>query len=199
MRRGDGCGRRSSHELKDANNDTHTLTTALKKVNAGIGQGSVLDQIDKIYRKQHRLTLFEILDKVDNNEVENFPVVLYKHVPQNGKKQPALLRFSLPLWKKHDEIFWQSLGDYVILAVHRVKGVDFNRARGRMKVEYFAKIKGRIKYPKDVREIIQKIAYLVDTEALPTDFTRFRRMAERRDSLGEMSKEQAAFIGAALK
>jgi hypothetical protein len=40
---------------------------------------------------------------------------------------------------------------------------------------------------------------LVDTEALPTDFTRFRRMTERRDSLGEMSKEQAAIIGAALK
>jgi hypothetical protein len=39
----------------------------------------------------------------------------------------------------------------------------------------------------------------VDTEALTTDFTRFRRMTERRDSLGEMSKEQAALIGAALK
>jgi hypothetical protein len=87
----------------------------------------------------------------------------------------------------------------VILAVHRVKDLEFDRLRGRMKVEYFAKIKGRIKYPEDVRVIIQKIAYLVDTEALPTDFTRFRRMAERRDSLGEMSKEQAALIGAALK
>jgi hypothetical protein len=51
----------------------------------------------------------------------------------------------------------------------------------------------------DIRVIIQKIAYLVDTEGLPTDFTRFRRMTERRDSLGEMSKEQAALIGAALK
>lgn len=39
----------------------------------------------------------------------------------------------------------------------------------------------------------------VDTEALPADVTRFRRMAERRDSLGEMSKEQAAVIGAAVK
>jgi hypothetical protein len=47
--------------------------------------------------------------------------------------------------------------------------------------------------------IIQKIAFLVDTEGLPTDFTRFRRMTERRGSLGEMSKEQAALIGAALK
>ena len=109
------------------------------------------------------------------------------------------MRFSLPLWINHDEIFWQSLGDYVILAVHRVKDLNFDRARGRMKVEYFAKIKGRIKYPKDIKDIIQKIANLVDTEALPTDFTRFRRMAERRGSLGEMSKEQAALIGAAIK
>ena len=83
--------------------------------------------------------------------------------------------------------------------MHRVKDLEFDRLRGRLKIEYFAKIKGRIKYPNDIKEIIQKIAYLVDTEALPTDFTRFRRMTERRGSLGEMSKEQAAFIGAALK
>ena len=71
--------------------------------------------------------------------------------------------------------------------------------RGRMKVEYFAQIQGRIKYPKDIKKVIQKIAYLADTEALPTDFTRFRRMAERRGSVGEMSKEQAALIGEAFK
>jgi hypothetical protein len=176
-----------------------SFTIAIEKVHSSIGQGSVLEQIDKFYRKQQRLALFQMLEKVDNKEVDNFPVVLYKHIEQKGKKQPALLRFSLPLWINHDEIFWQSLGDYVILAVHRVKDLDFDRARGRMKVEYFAKIKGRIKYPKDIREIIQKVAYLVDTEALPTDFTRFRRMAERRGSLGEMSKEQAALIGATLK
>jgi hypothetical protein len=83
--------------------------------------------------------------------------------------------------------------------MHRVTDVEFDSARGRMKVKYFPKIKGRIKHPEDIRVIIQKIAYLVDTEGLPTDFTRFRRMTERRDSLGEMSKEQAALIGAALK
>lgn len=140
-----------------------------------------------------------MLEKVDNREVENFPVMLYKHIEQNGKKQPALLRFSLPLWKNHDEIFWQSLGDFMILAVHRVKALEFDRIRGRLKVEYFPKIKGRIKYPDDIKEIIRKIAYLLDTEALPTDYTRFRRMAERRGSLGEMSKEQAALIRAAFK
>lgn len=177
----------------------NSLDIALENVHSGVGQGSLLEQIDKRYRKQQRLTLFRMLENVDSKAVENFPVALYKHIPQKGKKQPALLRFFLPLWKNYDEIFWQSLGDYIILAVHRVKDLEFDRIRGRMKVEYFAKIKGRIKYPDDIKEIIQKIAYLVDTEALPTDFTRFRRMAERRGSLGEMSKEQAALIGAALK
>lgn len=178
---------------------TNSLSTALETVHSGVGQGGVLEQIDKRYRKQQRLTLFGMLDEVDDDKTKDLPVVLYKQIAQNGKKQPALLRFSLPTWKNHDEIFWQALGDYIILAVHRVKDLEFDRLRGRLKVEYFVKIKGRIKYPNDLREIIQKIAYLVDTEALPTDFTRFRRMAERRGSLGEMSKEQAALIGAALK
>jgi hypothetical protein len=177
----------------------NSISTALEQVNRGIGQGSVLEQIDKRYRKQQRLSLFEMLDKIDNKEVEHFPVHLYKHIEQIDKKEPAILRFSLPLWKNHDEIFWQSLGDYIILAVHRVKDLAYDRLRGRIKLEYFAKIKGRIKYPTDIELIIKKIAYLVDTEGLPTDFTRFRRMADRRDSLGEMSKEQAALIGAALK
>jgi hypothetical protein len=176
-----------------------SITDAINNVHSGIGQGSVLEQIDKRFRKQQRLNLFQKLEKIDDEEIENFPVTLYKHIKQKGKKQPALLRFHLPLWKDHDEIFWQSLGDYVILAVHRVKDIDFDRLRGRLKVEYFEKVKGRIKYPNDIGEIIRKIAYLVDTEALPTDFTRFRRMTDRRDSLGEMSKEQAALIGAAIK
>ena len=114
---------------------TNTLTTVLEKVRDGLGQGGVLDQIDKLFRKQQRINLFEKLEKVDKKEVENFPVVLYKNVTPNGKKQPALLRFSLPSWKDHDEIFWHSLGDYVILAMHRVKDVEFDRTRGRMKVK----------------------------------------------------------------
>jgi hypothetical protein len=177
----------------------NSISTALKAVHTGVGQGSVLEQIDKRYRKQQRITLFKMLEKIDSKMVENFPVILYRHIAQVGKNQPAILRFYLPFWINRDEIFWQSLGDYVILAVHRVKDLEFDKLRGRIKVEYFAKIKGRIKYPDDIGEIIQKIAYLVDSEGLPTDFTRFRRMAERRDSLGEMSKEQAALIGAALK
>ncbi len=175
------------------------LTTVLEKVHNGLGQGGILEQVDKIFRKQQRKNLFEMLEKIHQKEVEKFPVVLYKRWAPNGKKQPALLRFFLPSWKYYDEIFWQSLGDYVILAVHRATDLEFDSIRGRIKVKYFPKIRGRIKHPEDIRQIIQKIAYLVDTEALPTDFTRFRRMTERRDSLGEMSKEQAAFVGAVLK
>ncbi len=173
----------------------NSITTVLEKVNSGLGQGSVLDQIDKLFRKQQRINLFEKLEKIDAQEVDNFPVFLYKSIMPNGKKQPALLRFYLPAWKDHDEIFWQSLGDYVILAMHRVTDVEFDSARGRMKMKYFPKIRGRIKHPEDIRVIIQKIAYLVDTEGLPTDFTRFRRMTERRGNLGEMSKIEAAVLG----
>ena len=89
---------------------TNSLTMVLSKVHDGIGQGSVLDQIDKIYRKQQRINLFEKLEKIDS-EVDKFQVILYKSIMPNGKKQPALLRFYLPSWKDHDDIFWHSLGD----------------------------------------------------------------------------------------
>ena len=59
---------------------------ALETVHSGVGQGSVLEQIDKRYRKQQRLTLFKMLEKVDSNQVKTFPVILYKHIEQNEKK-----------------------------------------------------------------------------------------------------------------
>lgn len=178
---------------------SNILTTVLEEIHTSVGQGGILEQIDKLCRRQQRLTLFQILEKVEDADYKKYPVIIYKHIPQNGKKQPALLRFSLPFWKGHDEIFWQALGDYVILVIHRVKDLNFDKSLGRMKMTYFPKIKGRIKYPQDIGVIIQKIAYLVDSEVLPTDFTRFRRMTERHGSLAEMSKEQAALIGVALK
>lgn len=45
----------------------NSLSTALEKVHSGVRQGSVLEQIDKRYRKQQRLTLFEMLEKVEND------------------------------------------------------------------------------------------------------------------------------------
>ncbi len=84
----------------------NSFVTALETVHAGVGQGGVLEQIDKRYRRQQRLTLFEMLEAVSSLDVENFPVIFYKHIPQNGKKEPALLRFSLPLWKSNVRKGW---------------------------------------------------------------------------------------------
>lgn len=175
------------------------LNTALEKLITSPGQGSLLEQLDKIARKLQRIELYNLLEKVGEDEIEKFPVMLYKSHPQSGKRNPMLLRFSLKYWQGYDDVFWQALGDYIIVALHRVKDVEYDSARGKIKVQYFAKEKGRIKSPEDIRGIIQKLAFMVANEDLPTDFTRFRRMNERRDSLGEMSKDQAALVGILLK
>ena len=53
----------------------NSLSMALEKVHSGVGQGSILEQIDKRYRQQQRLTLFEMLEQVDNKKINNFPCV----------------------------------------------------------------------------------------------------------------------------
>ena len=51
----------------------NSITIALEKVNAGVGQGSVLEQIDKRYRKQQRMTLFTMLENLKPGDVKRFP------------------------------------------------------------------------------------------------------------------------------
>jgi hypothetical protein len=163
------------------------------------GQGGLLEQFDKRLRKLQRRVMFELLESISNDEVENLPVVLYKTVLTNGKQRPALFRFYLPTWRGYDEVFWQALGDYAILALHRVKDLEYNTVKGKIKIEYFVKTSGRVRSPEEIRVILQKIAFLVSNETLPTDFTRFRRVAERRSQIGDLSKEEAAVVGALLK
>jgi hypothetical protein len=176
-----------------------SIINVLDKLVGHPGQGSVLEQIDKLIRRQQRRKLYAMLDQIDRREVRKSDVRLEKFVPQIGRKRPALLRFSLPDWRGYDELFWQALGDYTILALHRVKDVEYDDARAKIKIQYFAKLEGEVKSAERIGEIIQGIAYLIDIEALPTDFTHFRRMTERRGSLGAMSKEEAALVGAAIK
>jgi hypothetical protein len=64
-----------------------SISKAINKVHTSIGQGSILEQIDKRFRRQQRLTLFKMLEKVDKSEMKKFPVTLYKHVKQNGKNK----------------------------------------------------------------------------------------------------------------
>ena len=176
-----------------------STNNVLDKLGTYPGQGNVLEQIEKLLRRQQRRKLYEMLDQIDKNKVRDLVVTLDKFIPQIGKKRPAILRFSLPNWAGYDELFWQALGDYAILTLHRVKDIEFDVTRAKIKVQYFAKLEGEPKSPERIGELIQGIAYLIETEALPTDFTHFRRMTERRGSLGEMSKEEAALIGAAIK
>jgi hypothetical protein len=163
------------------------------------GQGGLLEQFDKRLRKLQRRVMFELIESMSKEEVEHFPVVLYKTVLVDGNQRPALFRFCLPKWRNYDEVFWQALGDYAILALHRVKDLEYNTAKGKIKIEYFVRTSGRIRSPEEIRGIIQRIAFMVDNETLPTDFTRFRSMAERRGHIGELSKEEAAAIGALFK
>jgi hypothetical protein len=176
------------------------LKKTLEQLLSSPGQGSIWEQVDKIVRKQQRIQLYEMLENTHKKEIDRFPVALERVIPQIGKKQPAILRFHLPKWKGYDEVFWQALGDYIILALHRVTDVEYDSGRGKIKLLYFNKETGkRTKSPDYLKEIIRGLAVLIDTEVLPTDFTRFRRMTERRGSIGEMSKEQAALVGVILK
>ena len=171
----------------------------LETVDTIPGQGGLLEQFDKRLRKLQRRVMFQLFESISKEEVEHLPVVIYKTVLADGKLRPALLRFYLPTWRGYDEVFWQALGDYAVLALHRVKDLEYNATKGKIKIEYFVKTSGRVRSPEEIRGIIQKIAFLVDSETLPTDFTRFRSMAERRGQIGDLSKEEAAAIGAVLK
>jgi hypothetical protein len=158
-------------------------------------QGSVLEKIDKLVRVEERKELSEMLKMVRGRE--NFPVTLYRHIRQAGYMQPALLRFSLPKWRGYDEVFWLALCGYLILALHSVTDIDYDRQRAVIKIKYIAR--NNPKTPEEIAEIIAGIVCLINNEELPTDFTLYREISERRGSLGEMSKRQAAFIGALIK
>lgn len=175
------------------------IRDTLQKMTTFPGQGSVLEQIDKLVRRQQRIQLFEMIESVSDEDIKASPVQLEKMIQHRGKKRPMILRFYLKKWQGYDEVFWQALGDYIIVALHRIKDVDFNSDRGKLKLEYFPKMKGRVRSQEEIGKIIQKLAFMVDKEILPTDFTRFRRMDERSDKIGEISKEQAAIFGALLK
>jgi len=175
------------------------LEETLERLITSPSQGSLLEQVDRLIRRWQRRKLYEMLDRLGKYETVN-SVIVDRVVPQNGKKRPALLRFHLPFWQGYDEVFWQALGDYIILALHRVNDVEYDSVRGKLKIHYFDKVTAKIKKtPEDIKAVVQGIAFLIDTEVLPIDYTRFRRMAERRHVVGEMTKEQAAIVGALLK
>ena len=171
---------------------------ALERLAARPGQGSVAEQVDKLLRELQRIDLQRMLKEVDEKESDTFAVDIYQFLPQVKMKEPALVRFRLPSWKGFNEVFWLALGDYLILALHSITDVGFDRARGTMKVRYFYTDESQ-KSPDDIRKIIQGIAALISRRALPVDFTHFRRMFDRQQSIGEISKKEALLIGGILE
>ncbi len=54
------------------------IQNVIGKVSTIPGQGSILEQINKLLRKQQRTNLFEMLEQIDKRTVEKFPVVLFR-------------------------------------------------------------------------------------------------------------------------
>src|SRR5208337_4581523 len=141
------------------------METAIQKILETVdtipGQGGLLEQFDKRLRKLQRRVMFQLCESISKEEVEHLPVVIYKTVLTDGKQRPALLRFYLPTWRGYDEVFWQALGDYAVLALHRIKDKEYKTVKWKIKIEYFVKTSRRVTTPEEIRGIIQKIAFLV--------------------------------------
>jgi hypothetical protein len=189
-------GRKSLYEGKWRGDMENLMQKVVEMIVSSPGQGSVLEKLDKKIRKLERETLYKMLEQIKGRG--DFVVDLYKHIPQVGRIRPAVLRFHLPAWRHYDEVFWRALGDYVILALRSIKDIEFDKTSAKLKIEYFA-TKKRPKSTEELTEIVRGLAILIDMEMLSTDFTHFRRMAERRGSLGEMKKEEAALLGVAFE
>jgi hypothetical protein len=171
---------------------------ALEKLGARPGQGTFVEQIDKLLRELQRTELEKMLKEVDKKEADQVTVDIYQFLPQVKMKEPALARFYLPEWKGYNDVFWLALGDYLILALHSITDVGFDRMRGTLKVRYFH-TDDSYKSPENTKSIIKGLVVLIGTRALPTDFTHFRRMYDRQKSIGEISKKEAAIIGGAFE
>jgi len=174
------------------------IEAALEKLATRPGQGSLVEQIDKILRELQRTELERMLEEVDEKEAYKVTVDIYHFLPQVKMKEPALVRLHLPEWEGYNEVFWLALGDYLILALHSITDVGFDRMRGTLKVRYFYAEESH-KSPEDVKRTIKRVVALIGKRVLPTDFTHFRRMDDRQKSIGELSKREALAIGGAIE
>jgi len=174
------------------------IQAALEKLATRPGQGSLVEQIDKLLRELQRTELEKMLKKVDEKEAGQVAVDIYHFLPQVKMKEPALARFHLPEWEGYNEVFWLALGDYLILALHSITDVAFDRVRGTLKVRYFYTEESH-KSPEDIKRVIKRVVALIGQRVLPTDFTHFRRMDDRQKSIGELSKREALAIGGAIE
>ena len=158
----------------------------LETVSHEPGQGRLLDQIEKILRVQQRERLDSVLSQVAEDQLLPVQVLLERDLPQRGKSNPAYNRFVIPSWKKYDDIYWQSLVDYIVLALRTFKEIDFCAKRGKLVLHYFDIPGGAAR----VQDVIRRLVWLIDSENLSVDFTRSRWMENWRHTVASMSREE---------
>lgn len=158
----------------------------LETVSHEPGQGRLLDQIEKILRVQQRERLDIVLSQVAEDQLQPVQVLLERDLPQRGKSNPAYNRFVIPSWKKHDDIYWQSLVDYIVLALRTFKEIDFCAMRGKLVLHYFDIPGGTAR----VQDVIRRLVWLIDNDQLSVDFTRSRWMENWRHTVASMSREE---------
>ena len=172
-----------------------TFQDILETVSHEPGQGRLLDQIEKIVRVQQRERLYVILSQVAEDQLRPVRVLLERDVPQRGKSNPAYNRFMIPSWKKYDDIYWQSLIDYTILALRTFKEIDFCAMRGKLVLRYFDIPGGTPR----IQDVIRRLVWLIDNEHLSVDFTRSRWMESWRHTVASMSREEVLTVAGVLE
>jgi hypothetical protein len=170
----------------------------MQKLRSDPGQGGALEQIEKMIRESQRKHLHEMFDAVSDADTKGL-VSVYKYIPQNGKALPAIIRFLIPSWKGHDKVFWLALGDYIRVSLWSVIDVDYSARGGKIVIKYYDTHATKEKTPEAIALEIAKIVFLIEHEKLSVDFTRFRRMAERRGTIGELPTEVVAILAGLLK
>ena len=163
-----------------------TFQDILETVSHEPGQGHLLEQIEKIVRIQQRKRLYAILSQVPEDQLLPVQVLLERDLPQRGKCNSAYNRFLIPSWKKYDDIYWQSLIDYTILALLTFKEIHFCANRGKLVLHYFDIPGGRPR----VQDVIRRLVWLIDNDRLPVDFTRSRWMESWHHTVASMGREE---------
>lgn len=163
-----------------------TFQDILETVSHEPGQGHLLEQIEKIVRAQQRERLYSVLSQIPEDKLLPVQVLLERDFPQRGKRKSAYNRFRIPSWQRYDDIYWQSLIDYTILALRTFKEIDFCAIRGKLVLQYFD-IPGETFR---VQDVIRRLVWLIDNDHLSVDFTRSRWMESWRQTVASMSREE---------
>src|SRR5687768_5233493 len=172
-----------------------TFQDILETVSHEPGQGHLLEQIEKIVRIQQRERLYVILSQVSEDQLLPVQVLLERDLPQSGKCNSAYNRFLISSWKKYDDIYWQSLVDYAILALRTFKEIHFCAIRGKLVLHYFDVPGGTPR----VQDVIRRLVWLIENNHLSVDFTRSRWMESWRHTVASMSREEVLTVAGALE